>query len=333
MYALLLTLFVTAAFAEEDDGDISIEPQHDSPENGDFEYSHDTEVEVWEADWDHSDSVWGDEYETPVGDFSWDVAGYEAEASASAGFDDNGLELEASASARAYLAQVGYEIDGQWGSDETHIGGNAEADAYVGADASVNAELDINFSEVEVEVEAEAFAGAKAEAGGGVDLAVCDIGVSGDGSVEASAGIGGTAAGEVDASLSDLEFDIGFELAGTLGIGTGGSTSLGVDLGGLTNPAGTADCFWDGAFEAGRSVVNAGDAVWDKGWDIGSSALSGLGGLFGGGGDDDFKAAIVVAANQAAATKQMSRIGKGNDLIRDLDRQLSPQHGRPGICY
>jgi len=328
MLPLLLSLLTPAALA----GDVDIEPKHDAPENDDA-YTHDNEVEVWETEWEHSDSVFGDEYETPVGDFSWDVLGYEAGAGASAGFDDNGIELEANAEARLYLAQVGYEIEGQWGSDETHIGGDASADAYVGADASIAAELDIGLDEVEVEVEAEAFAGAKAEAGGGADLAVCDIGVSAGGSAEASAGIGGTASAEVDASLSDLEFDFGFELAGTLGIGTGASTDLGVDLGGLLNPAGTADCFWDGAFEVGRSLVNGGDAVWDAGWDAGGDLLSGIGGLFGGGDDDVIVGKLLSSAlAQAHTTKAAADVASGGLLIRDLDQQLSPRFGRPGMC-
>ncbi len=343
---LTLTL-ISLAFAEEP---VEIQPTQDAPEaDGDDSFDFETGIEVWSESWESGDSVWGDTYDTPVGDVYWDVLGYDASASTSAGFDDGNVEVSASAEAQVYVAQVGYEGELYYGSEETHASIGAEAEAAVGAEASVNAEVEVGLEGVELEGGAEAFAGAKAEGEIPVDLAVCDVGFDASVGGEASAGIGGTAEGEVEADWSNLEFGFGGELAGTLGLGLGGEGEFTLDLGGILDPAGTADCFWDYAWEAGEFVVSGADAIWDTGWDLGSDALGGLAvlggsvfvGLFGGGGGDDdsevigkfLSKAVVATLDEVNASIAQELADRQNAFVSRLDHQLTPGHGRVGQCF
>ncbi|MCB9137909.1 MAG: WXG100 family type VII secretion target [Caldilineaceae bacterium] len=165
------------------------------------------------------DSVWSDSYDLGrFGKVDLDIGGYEADASYSIGFDDDGFEIDGDFNADAHLVQV--EYGGRYGNVD--IG----AEAQVGFESYAGGQIEINPLEGDLELEAggEAFVGASVEGDLNADLHYGNVGATG------KVGYGVGAEGHFDVGLDDWVFDFDAGASLFVGIGGGGGLKFEVDI-------------------------------------------------------------------------------------------------------
>jgi LysM repeat protein len=194
-----------------------------------------------------------------------------AEGTASLGFDLKKKTIKADLSGRVEAHLLGAEGElksKKYGNDVIHGQTTVKGKAFVGADASGNASLNIGKSGVKVGAGVEAFAGAKASAeiAQTVGIAGHDIGTVGA-KGEVYAGIGVKAKGEI--GFENGRFKTSVELGAALGVGAGVKLNIDIDVVGTAKAvAATATAAADGlargAAAASDAVRNVASSAWNK---------------------------------------------------------------------
>lgn len=193
------------------------------------------------------------------------------EATASVGFDlkKKTFKTDLSAKAEAHLVGAEGELKSQrYGNDVIHGQTTVKGKAFVGAEATGNATLNIGKEGVKVGAGIDAFAGAKASAEiqQTVGFAGHDIGSVGA-KGEVYAGIGVKAKGEI--GFENGRFKTSVELGAALGVGAGIKLNVDVDVVGTAKAVAktataAADGLARGANWAADKVSGAASSAWKK---------------------------------------------------------------------
>ncbi len=198
-----------------------------------------TEIEALQ----HKDSVvggaWGNEHHQ----LEVDALGYETGGDAAISFDKDGLNARASANAEVYLLRAEYEA--------TYGPGYAKAEAFVGGEANIDAEINFNpmNGEVNAGVGGEAFVGGKLEAETGLESDHGKVGVNGG----VSYGIG--AEFNADVGIKDGKVQAEFDVGATLGLGVDLGFEVEVDAGQIASDV--TSNVTDGVTDAAGKGVDA----------------------------------------------------------------------------
>ncbi len=167
----------------------------------------------------HKESLIGVTLENEHHKLEVDAVGYETGGDAAISFGKDGINAQLSANAEVYLLRAEYEA--------TYGPAYARAEAFVGAEAKADAELNFNpmNGDVNVGVGAEAFAGGKVEVSGGIQG---DNGKLG-GNAGVTYGIGGEL--NADVGIKDGKVQAEFDIGATLGLGVDLGFEVEVDAG------------------------------------------------------------------------------------------------------
>lgn len=200
--------------------------------------------------------------EGSLGEVHVDALRLDGTGQARAGITKDGVAANVFLDGRATLLGVGAQSRTfGLGDPEALTSATAQgsADAFVGAEALLDANASVTRHGVQGNVHAGAFVGGKAEADGTGQVSICGVQVNALAHGEASYGLGADAAGYFKVDWSSMSVKVGGRAALTAGVGAGAGGEVEVSLAKLMkDPRAAGRCMVDGAKTA---LTTAGHAL------------------------------------------------------------------------
>ena len=181
-----------------------------------------------------------------------DVLRAEGEASARI----NAGSIDATAKGQVTLIGINGEIEGKYGSEMNNIGGRAEGQAYIGAEAEATVSASVSRNGILANGKVGAFVGGKAQGSVAATATIGGVQTTGKVTGEVSYGLGAEASGYMKFDWTNMSFKIGGRASLTVGVGAG--------VGGEVEVSFKPAVDW---------VVKNGGAILDKGASIASAAI------------------------------------------------------------